>query len=155
MGHSPSWEANSFTASLEMPLILWKPMLHYCVYSYPSFAPILKQINNVLAFHHISLRFILILHSYLRLVLQSDIFPSGFPNKTLYAPLLSHTRATCPAHLMLLDLIPPITFRQQNNSWHPSLCSLLYSLGTSSLLRPVSSSAPYSGKSASWKCPSE
>jgi len=99
-----------------MPLILWKQRLHYCVHSYPSFALILNQINTVLAFQHISLRFILILHSHLRLVLQSGLFPAGFPTKTLYPPLIYHTRATCSAHLMLLDLITLINFRQQYNS---------------------------------------
>ena len=33
------------------------------------------------------------------------LFPSGFPTKTLCTPLLFTIRATCYAHLILLDLI--------------------------------------------------
>ena len=44
-------------------------------------------------------RSILILAFYLRLGL------SGFPTKTLYRPILSTIRATCPAYLILLDFI--------------------------------------------------
>ena len=36
--------------------------------------------------------------------------PSGYPTKTLYTPLLSPTRASCPVLLILLDLITRIIF---------------------------------------------
>ena len=53
---------------------------------------------------------ILILSSHLGIGLPSGLFPSGFPTKALCAPLLSPTRATCLAHLILLHLITQIVF---------------------------------------------
>ena len=55
--------------------------------------------------HPTSWRSILILSTLLRLGLPSGLFPTGFHTKTLYAPLSSPIRATCPAHLSLLDFI--------------------------------------------------
>ena len=46
---------------------------------------------------------ILILSSYLCLGLPSGLLPSCFSIKTLYAPLFSHIRATCPAELSILS----------------------------------------------------
>jgi len=80
--------------------------------------------------------FVLILSSHLRLGLPSCLFPSGFPTKTLYIPLLSPIHATCPAHLILLDFITLTILGEQYRSLSSSLCSFLRSPVTSSLLGP-------------------
>jgi hypothetical protein len=57
-------------------------------------------------FHPISLRFTLILSSYLCLGLLSGLFPSDITTKILYAFLISPMHATYPVHLILLDHHP-------------------------------------------------
>jgi hypothetical protein len=57
--------------------------------------------------------FYLIWVSRLRPGLSSGLFTSGFPTKTLCAPLHSHTRATFPVHLILLDFIALIMFLEE------------------------------------------
>ena len=79
---------------------------------------------------------ILIVSSHLRLGLPSALFLSDFPTETLYIPLFSPVRATCPASLILIDLIIRKIFGEQYRSLSSSLCRFLHSPVTSSLLGP-------------------
>ena len=47
MVQSPSWEANWFAASQEIPRILWNPKVHYHTHKPPPPVPILGQPNPV------------------------------------------------------------------------------------------------------------
>ena len=86
--------------------------------------------------HPTSWKSILILSTHLRLGLPSGLFRSGFPTKTLYTLISSPKRATCLAHLILLDFIARTILGEEYKLFSSSLCSLLHSPVTSSLLGP-------------------
>jgi len=136
MQQSPSSEANSSLTSQEIPRTLRNPEVHYRIHNSPPLNFILSEIKPIHVPHHTSWRSILILSSHLRLGLPNGLFPSGFSSKTLYTPLLSPISATCPAYLILLDLITGTIFGEQYRSLSTSLCSFLHSSGYLVPLRP-------------------
>ena len=133
MEQSTSWEANQFSASQEIPHIFgtqrfitaFTSAWHLSL----SWASSIQSIPP----HPTSWRPILILSSHHAWIFQAV---SGFPTKTLYMPLLSPIRATCPTHLILLDFITRTIFREVYRSLSSSSCSFLHSPVRSTLLGP-------------------
>ena len=120
MVQSPSWEANWSAASQEIPRISWNPKVHYRTHKHPPPVSIWASPIQSLYTYPTSWRSILILSAHLRLGLPSGLLPSGFPTKTLYVPLSSPIRATCPAHLILLDFITSTILGEEYKSFSSS-----------------------------------
>ena len=100
MVQSPSWEANLFAASQEIPRVLWNPKVHCRTHKRPPTVPILCQPNPV----HIPTSHLLEIH-------PNIIHPSTpkspqwslslrFPHQEpIRPPLLTHTRhMPSPSH---------------------------------------------------------
>jgi hypothetical protein len=134
MERSPSWEANRFSASQEIPRDVWNPEVLYRIYRFPPPVRVLNRIDPVhaLTFHFLKIYLNIILpstrgSSKLSLSLR---FPNQNPEYT--SPLPIH--ATCTAHVFLLDLITRTILDEEYRSLSSSLCNFLHSPLTSSLL---------------------
>ena len=134
---SPSWEANLFAANQEIPRISRNTKVHYRTHKRPPPVSILGQPNPVLIpTSHLLEIHPKIIHSSTPRSPQLSL-PLRFPHQDpIHIPLSSPIRATCPAHLILLHFITRTIFGEQYQSFCSSLCNLLHSPVTSSLLVP-------------------
>ena len=133
---SPNWEANWFAACHQISRISRNPKVHYRTHKRTPPFSVLGQPNPV----HIPTSHLLEIH-------PNIIHPSTprspqwslsfrFPNQEPIQPLSSSIRATCPAHLILLDFITRTVLGEEYKWFNSSLCNLLHSPATSSLLGP-------------------
>jgi hypothetical protein len=116
MEQSTSREANRFTANQEIPRVLWNPTVHYCIHKFPPPASILSQLDPV---HNptsdfLKIHFIIILPSKPGSSECSHSFRFSHQNSVYASPL--PIRATCPAHLIILDFITRKIFGEQYRS---------------------------------------
>ena len=109
MGQSPSWEADWFAASQEIPHISqnWRfiTVLTSVRHLSLSWASPIQSIYP----HPTSWRSILILSTHLRLGLPRGLFPFGFPTKTLYTPS-SHPYAPHAQPISLFSILSPAQY---------------------------------------------
>jgi len=129
---------------LSVRRILCNPEVHYSVRKSTPLVHILRQINPVHDPHNLTgWKSILILLCRLYVRLVGGLLLSGFPTRIPYELLLFTIRATCSAHLILIDLITRIIFGEQYRPLSFSSCNVLKSLLPRPSQDQISSSEHY------------
>jgi hypothetical protein len=134
MEHSLSWEANSHSVGQGIPSLLWNSKVNYRVHKSPLLVPVLSQMNPV---HNLPPCFPKTHYNILPSTSRSSEWSLPFRFSNWNIVCISHLFHACymSRHLILLDIITLI-FSEVYKLWSLSLCSLLKSTATSSLLGP-------------------
>ena len=129
MVQRPSWEANWFASSQEIPRISRNPNVQYRTHNRPPPVSIQGQPKPVHIPTSSSWRSILILSIHIRLGLPSDLLHSGFPTKTLHTPS-PHPYAT-HAQLISFFSIAHRWFKEASRLMTSAVCIRVFGCGPS------------------------
>ena len=90
MEQTPSWEANRFSASQEIPHILWNPKVHFRIHKFPPPAPVLSHLDPV----HVPKSYFLKIH--LNIILPSRPGSPKWSLSVRFSPLKPFIRLSSP-----------------------------------------------------------